>query len=474
MGTTKTLAIGTVLKEQYRIQNIIGQGGMGAVYLAEDTTEPGRRWAIKETRNDNGDPQVLRDSLAQFENEARTLQNLHHPNLPQVGDFFEENKNPYLVMEYIDGETLERRLLRMRQPLEEQDVIAWMLQVCDVLAYLHNQNVIFRDIKPANIMLDTGGKIKLIDFGIARTYKVGKQKDTRFIGSLNYAPPEQYGKGQTDARSDIYATGATMAHLLTGRPPMPVHTPHSGALRKLNPSISEAVELIIIKAMQLDRINRYQTAHEMAQALRQVFRVTVGQERTALPRLAPSLPLSKAPSAASVDGVTGLVRSRMRENSPVAVAPGAYEAIAPRPAALPPSNVRVPCPGCGFGNRTVARFCARCGRPLAAAPCPVLHVHTMRGEQQVMIDKSPFVIGRRSTKDKIMPDLDLSKDDPKVYISRKHASITLADGIYFINDLGSANGVRINGKRIQASVAQPLRNRDRIQMGQVEIIFVIS
>jgi pSer/pThr/pTyr-binding forkhead associated (FHA) protein len=98
----------------------------------------------------------------------------------------------------------------------------------------------------------------------------------------------------------------------------------------------------------------------------------------------------------------------------------------------------------------------------------------MRGEQQVAVDKSPFFIGRRSTKDKIMPDLDLSKDDPKVYISRKHASITVVDGIYFINDLGSANGVRINGKRIPANVAQPLRNRDRIQMGQVDIIFVIS
>ncbi len=259
----------TLLNNRYLIIQKIGQGGMGAVYKASDTRLGQKVVAVKElSASSVTDPNERQQARQAFEQEARMLAQLSHPNLPRVTDYFHEGGKQYLVMDFIDGQTLEQALAASGGPLDVEQIVGWAVQLCDVLEYLHGQQpaVIFRDLKPANIMLDRSGQIKLIDFGIARHFKPGKASDTASFGTAGYAPPEQYGKGQTDARSDIYALGATLHHLLTGRDP--ADKPFNfAAVRSLNPKVPTAVEQAIMKAVEQDPANRWGSAGEMKRAL---------------------------------------------------------------------------------------------------------------------------------------------------------------------------------------------------------------
>jgi serine/threonine protein kinase len=232
---------GTILRERYRLTNIVGQGGMGNVYRAEDLRLPGRLCAIKEVRPDPMATFEGREQAReQFLKEASILAQLDHPNLPKVSDYFSEGGNEYLVMDYVPGDDLYQILKTSRKGghlLEEETVLTWADQIIDALAYLHVQDppVLHRDIKPSNIKLTPDHRIKVVDFGLvkllspdeARTITVLQGKGTAF-----YTPLEQYGGegSHTDARTDIYALGATLYHLLTDVPP-----PDAKA-RFLNPS----------------------------------------------------------------------------------------------------------------------------------------------------------------------------------------------------------------------------------------------
>ena len=247
----------------------VGQGGMGAVYQATDTRLGHKLVAVKEMSDaaitDPLEKQQIRHAL---EREAQMLATLNHPNLPRVTDHFSEGGKQYLVMDFIEGGTLEEILDQMPGFLNEKQVVDWGVQLCEVLEYLHHQHppVIFRDLKPGNIMLDRDGKVKLIDFGIARLFKLGKATDTASFGTAGYAPPEQYGKGQTDARSDIYALGATLHHLLTKHDP--AQTPfHFLPMRSLNSNVSAGVDQAILRAVEQNPNQRWQTAHQMQRAL---------------------------------------------------------------------------------------------------------------------------------------------------------------------------------------------------------------
>lgn len=224
-----------MLNDRYRIVRVLGRGGMGTVYLAEhirlETVV-----AVKEVSGPRSNEDEYRLALQQCEQEAKFLVRLHHPNLPRVMDAFIENDRFYLVMEYIEGVTLENRMRDGGDgPLDVHEVVEWGLQIADVLAYLHSQEppIIFRDLKPANIMVQPDGSVRLIDFGIARRFHPGASKDTALLGSVGYSPPEQFGRSQTDTRSDLYAFGATLHHLLTGRDPAaePFKFPPSGDTR---------------------------------------------------------------------------------------------------------------------------------------------------------------------------------------------------------------------------------------------------
>ncbi|MGD8905118.1 MAG: serine/threonine-protein kinase, partial [Anaerolineae bacterium] len=261
---TQPLAIGTVLNSQYRIVRLVGGGGMAWVYQVEELPAgSGILWALKELRPQTEDKAEQAAARRLFEQEAKLLRGLDHVNIPKIADYFEENGRACLVMEFVWGESLEKRLEATNAPLLETDVLKWAIQLCDALEYLHNLQppIIFRDMKPSNVMVTNTGLVKLIDFGIARTYKAGKKRDTVAMGSENYAAPEQWGKGQTDARSDVYALGATIYHLLGNMAPTPAFLPSEPLpLGNYNGALSRQIIDLVERAMDRDREDRFQSA----------------------------------------------------------------------------------------------------------------------------------------------------------------------------------------------------------------------
>jgi serine/threonine protein kinase len=221
-ASSQPLTPNSLLLNRYQVQHLLGQGGMGAVYLVKDQRFGGALRAIKELIQDGLSPKDLQEATAAFEQEAILLAQLNHPNLPRIYDHFQAQGRWYLVMDYIDGQTLGDYLDQDPQKhLSVEKTLAISIQLCNVLSYLHARQppVIFRDLKPANIMLTREEHVYLIDFGIARLFKPGQAVDTIALGSPGYAAPEQFGKAQTTARSDIYSLGVTMFQMLTGHDP---------------------------------------------------------------------------------------------------------------------------------------------------------------------------------------------------------------------------------------------------------------
>ena len=262
---------GTVLDGKYEILKEIGRGGMSVVYLAMDL-HLNKQWAVKEIKKKGGKKgEIIVNSLLA---EANLMKRLDHPALPRIVDIIDNGQTIYIVMDYIEGESLDKILDEYGVQSEEL-VISWAKQLCDALGYLHSQKppIIYRDMKPGNVMLKPEGNIKIIDFGIAREYKEQNLSDTTVLGTRGYAPPEQYS-GQTDQRSDIYALGMTMHQLLTGVDPRKgeVYAP----VRQWNPKLSEGIELIIDKCTSPAPENRYQTCAELLYDLEHPDLITKG------------------------------------------------------------------------------------------------------------------------------------------------------------------------------------------------------
>ena len=262
-----------LLKNRYEIIGLLGTGGMGAVYKVADRQHKGRVLAAKELRSDGLSPVKVQEALAQFRTEARILARLTHPNIPKVHDYFNLPGRHYMIMEYVKGKTLQAVLrARKGKPVDERLALSWALQICRAVHFLSVQKppVVFRDLKPSNIMIEHDGKVKLIDFGIARFFKEDRDTDTYVYGTPGYAAPEQYGSGQTDIRSDIYSLGATLHHCLTGRDPgANSHDFPDPAV--LNPKLSKGTVRIIKKALAPEMHKRYQTALDMKQAIQSVL-----------------------------------------------------------------------------------------------------------------------------------------------------------------------------------------------------------
>ena len=256
----------TMLEGRYIIVKTIGRGGMGAIYLALDTRLNHMPVAIKEmsTQALQGD---LQAAIAAFQKEASLLISLRHPALPVIRDFFSRSESRwYLVMDYIEGRNL-KEIVDQRGPIPEAEVLDWAEQLCDILDYLHSQNppIIFRDMKPSNIMLTPQGQIKLIDFGIARHFRQGSTADTSAYGSHGFAAPEQYGQNQTDPRADLYALGATLHYLLTGIDPTP--NPFNFNPPSQHSQVSPRTETTIMKALEFKAENRPRDAREVLNLL---------------------------------------------------------------------------------------------------------------------------------------------------------------------------------------------------------------
>ena len=261
------LEIGSLLDGKYKILNKIGQGGMSIVYLAMNE-KANKQWAVKEMRKEkNRNYEVMKQSLI---TETNLLKELKHPYLPSIADIIENDDTIIIVMDYIEGRPLSDILLE-EGTIEEDKVVDYAIQLCDVLDYLHSQNppIIYRDLKPANIMLRPDGKITLIDFGTARKYNYDSVSDTTCLGTIGYAAPEQFAGEtlrQTDARTDIYNLGATMYHLLTGvnpsEPPYELYP-----IRRWDESLSNGLEKIILRATRKDPDKRFNDCKEMSYAL---------------------------------------------------------------------------------------------------------------------------------------------------------------------------------------------------------------
>jgi WD40 repeat protein len=261
-----------LLEERYRILSQVGTGGFGAVYKAEDIQSGDRLVAIKEIGLGGLRPQQVIEATDAFNQEVLLLSDLKHPSIPHIYGHFTDTEHWYLVMDFIEGETLEEHRMKSRGgrlPIEQVLVIG--IQLCTVLDYLHKQQppVVFRDLKPANVMLTSSGSLYLIDFGVARHFKRGKAKDTIAFGSPGYAPPEQYGKAQTTPRSDIYSLGATLHNLLTGNDP--ADTPFRFAsLEVRNDPIPAGLESLIMQMLEMDPHSRPTSVAAVKQELQHI------------------------------------------------------------------------------------------------------------------------------------------------------------------------------------------------------------
>src|SRR5215467_10739409 len=344
-----SLPLGTILDGKFKIVQVLGEGGMGTVYKVEQVGKPGYFRAVKELIiNPNMPADERLSAIERFDKEIDLLFNLKHPLIPSLILSFQERGNYYFVMEFVPGRSLEKILEDSKAPLDEQRVIPWMMQVCEALSYIHSRTppIILRDLKPGNVMVTPEGDVQLIDFGIARRFDPNKRTNTENLGTISYASPEHLGSitapgqkrsvqnpgklVQTDARSDIYSLGATMYHLLTNHEPEPIQTPPSGSILAKNPRLHTVqvgnrvvcpVEQVIIKAMQQDPANRFQSAEAMRAALQHC------------------LPNSATPATLQIPAIS--------PNATIVVPVG-----------------DVVCPKCGFHNRPGAKFCKRDWQPL--------------------------------------------------------------------------------------------------------------
>ncbi|MBK9713503.1 MAG: protein kinase [Kouleothrix sp.] len=378
LGQTGRLPTNRLLAGRYRVVRLLARGGMGAVYLAEDIRLDGAQVAVKEMASSfaRGDTAAFEQAVSEFKREAAMLARLRHPHLPRVSDRFDEDGKHFLVMEYIHGQTLRELIQRSGGRLPLDQALGYADQLCDVLAYLHAQQppIVYRDLKPANVMVVSSvgdraadpaarslqrpvapSQIVLIDFGIARFYRPGLSSDTAVYGTIGYAPPEQYGKGQTDARTDVYALGVLLHHMLTGYDPAasPFALP---APRRLDPSIPPAVAAAIERATAADRELRFPDIASLRAALsapsaapepaRSVVRAPIAAPAPADRRRAPRWPLLLAALAVVPIGIAAAIALMFaplqRVVSPDSPAPIVESLTAREPQPSPIAPTRAP------------------------------------------------------------------------------------------------------------------------------------
>jgi serine/threonine protein kinase len=447
----KALAGGKVLNHRYEIVRRIGGGGMGAVYLAKDRNLGEAPRAVKEMIESHLDDAQHEKAIADFKRESLLLTELEHPSIPTVYDYFYEDESErfYLVMKFIPGSDLSSRLRSSPGGrVDELSVTEWGIQVADVLEYLHTrpQPIIYRDLKPANLMIDSNNnRIMLIDFGIARWVNK-KEKGVTAVGTMGYAPPELFS-GQADPRVDIYSLGATMFHLLTGADPQDnplliFDFTKNPRPRQINPALSSEMERLLIRAVEYKPEHRFQSGAELRDAL-----------------------------AAHLE--------KLRSGHVTYGAP-AFE--------LGGETMRAAIVFCGLcGGRIAADdiFCAHCGSrqpgdssaslAQARATAKLIVNGTTELDASFLLQKDSNLVGRTDPLSNIFPEVDLSRFDPLTKVSRRHARIWREGEVFMVEDLGSVNGTVINDMiRLEPRQPRALDNGDRIRMGETTLHFLVG
>ncbi len=309
---SNTLAPGTLLASRYQIEELIATGGMGAVYRARDRRFRAvvRRCAVKEMFDAIADIHVRQRAVEHFEREANLLASLDHQAIPKVFDYFTEGERHYLVYEFVDGQDLARVLYQRSRPLTPERVVDWAIQLTHVLEGLHRNEppIVFRDLKPSNVMLRPDGHIVLVDFGIAKHFQPAHRGT--MIGTEGYAPPEQY-EGMADPQVDIYALGASMHQLLTNTDPQEFR-PFSfdqRPIRQYNSNVPNELDGIVMRALSYEASDRWESMQALRHALEVVQqRLTGVSAQTPRPHAAPSRPL-RSPGGRG----TGLFARHMQE-----------------------------------------------------------------------------------------------------------------------------------------------------------------
>lgn len=315
-----TLKANFVLQNRYKIMGVLGGGGMGTVYQARDLnfTDVRRLVAIKEMHTLATDPALRANMIKTFRREANILAALSHPAIVKIYDYFDLNDRAYLVMEYVNGSDLEL-LLGKTKELPNDKILEWAVDLCDVLEYLHTQNppIVFRDMKPSNVMIDSLGKVRLIDFGIAKTFVSGVKHT--MIGTEGYSAPEQY-KGDVSPQSDIYSLGATLHHILTRKDPRlePPFSFNERPILDFNPTLNPGFVQVIEKALSFKAEARYLNCADMRDALQALrFRsvsITTPNASPAIGRSASAASTAAPPSGSTEffeeDGKTNIIQPR--------------------------------------------------------------------------------------------------------------------------------------------------------------------
>jgi len=447
----KALSAGKVLNNRYEIVRRIGGGGMGAVYLAKDRNLGEAARAVKEMIESHLDDAQHEKAIADFKRESLLLTELEHPSIPTVYDYFYDDSSErfYLVMKFIPGSDLSSHLRQSAGGrIDELTATEWGIQVADVLHYLHTQPqaIIYRDLKPANLMIDSNNnRIMLIDFGIARWVNK-KEKGVTAVGTMGYAPPELFS-GQADARVDIYSLGATLFHLLTGSDPQDnplliFDFTKNPRPRQINPALSSEMERILIRAVEYKPEHRFQTGAEMRDVL-----------------------------------YGHLEKLRSGQVS--------YGAPASE---LGSETMRVAIVFCGFcGGRIAADdiFCAHCGSrqtlagsdssSLARATAKLIVTGTTELDASFLLQKDSNLVGRTDPLSNIFPEVDLSRFDPQTKVSRRHARIWREGEGFLVEDLGSVNGTVINDViRLEPRQPRALDSGDRIKLGETTLHFLLG
>jgi predicted Ser/Thr protein kinase len=494
MKPGEPLPTGHQLDGRYRIAKVIGVGGMGRVYLANDTRLANRPVAVKEMIVGAGLHE--QKAVEDFAREARVLAPLSHPGIPNLIDYFAERGRHYLVMEYIAGGDLQGWMDKhgagARVP--ESQVLRWAREILDVLSFLHSQHppIVYRDLKPGNIMIDQQGRAMIIDFGIARFLPPGGRGTQ--IGSVGYAPPEQY-LGKLEPRSDLYSLGATMHHLLTGRDPQ-LEPPFSfPSVRQLAPEVSAATDKVVMCALERDADKRPASAAAMLEALPDSgsddpFVMVAGgsggasapsmaQMRTAVLTKAAARPEAKrgpdavrpvvAPPAPAVSPTakTADLKGKLR---PAPVSQSQARRAAVRPPARPPA----PTPPAAFApvSQRAAPIAPSKPNGVVASSGPEVSLVCKNEAIRFAVCGVRATIGRRGgSADNVDIDLSVLKIGGD-RVSRRHAEIIKRGEDYFIRDLGSLNGTHIlNQGRLGRDQLYKLRDGDRVVIGGATLEF---
>ena len=532
MHPGEPLPSGHLLDGRYRINKVLGQGGMGRVYLANDTRLANRPVAAKEMVL--GDGIQEKKAIEDFNREARVLASLSHPSIPQVIDFFVEQGRHYLVMEYVAGADLQHRLDKLgpNGKLPENQVLAWSRQILDVLHFLHSQSppLIYRDLKPGNIMIDKQERAMLIDFGIARFLPPGGRGTQ--IGSVGYAPPEQY-LGKLEPRSDLYALAATMHHLLTGRDPQ-LEPPFSfPPVRELAPAVSATTEAVILRALSQEIDKRPASARDMqgllptpdapgvshqgtagvaatpghkSSGIGQMATIVLDRPMTASrtptprslkPAVAPNpasgaktkqglLPLSKPAIVKPAVSATATAKTKdlgLKAKSAASPTPPSRPIINKVRPSTPPAAPRTPVKAPVVVVTSVQpqthgqpqRITSQNSTPAAHArietPAAAWLIVGSDGMRFGLVGNR-MVIGRMANGHASV-DIDLSKlRQGAERVSHRHAEIIKQGSDFFVRDLGSLNGTYVAGRgRLGRDQLYKLKDRDELVLGGTKLEF---